>query len=104
MSHFFYDKGLPHGQMLDAALGSIVGGYRGLVDLTNALQTMIAGDGSQTAHFVDVAARLGFQGESANADAKAAYEELQSLRFKLETDSSVDHVNAAMFQAFNKFR
>ena len=62
---------------------------------------MIDGDGSQAGHFTYATAKFGF---SSDAVTKAAYEELQSLASKLNANSSVTNVNAALVQSFNKFR
>lgn len=66
------------------------------------MQLMIDGDGTQIGHFVGVAASYGF--ENTGADAKAAWEELQSAYSKVSGDGSVSNVNAALKQLFNKLR
>lgn len=48
-----------------------------------------------------IAFKFGF---ATNDVAKAAYDELNSLAFKLNTDVEVTAVNAALLQVFAKFR
>jgi len=62
---------------------------------------MIDGDGSQVEHFEEVMTRYAFPSTTV---AKSAWEELNSLAFKLNTNSSVTDVLAALNQAFAKFR
>jgi tetrahydromethanopterin S-methyltransferase subunit H len=91
-----------HGQLLRSALDNFERGFESLNDVKGAMQLMIDGDGSQASHFVTVAQRFGF--ENTGADAKAAWDELNSLLFKLNTNGSVSDVNAAMLQLLNKLR
>lgn len=62
---------------------------------------MIDGDGSSAEHFSYMQEKFGFADD---AGAKAAYDELSSVLFKLGTNGSVTDVNAAVLQVFNKFR
>lgn len=100
-SHFLLGANSSHGPHLRFALTQLEDGVEHLFDQVATIQTMIDGDGSQAAHFVEVTARYGFQSD---AQSKAAYEELLSLKSKLDGDGSVTFVNAALNQAFNKFR
>lgn len=68
-------------------------------DLLQIVPHMIDGDGSSADHFTLVTSNFGF---NSNADAKAAWDEFQSMMGKLNTDSSVSSVNAALLQAFAK--
>lgn len=101
ISKIAFNDGLPHGAMLRRALTNLELGQEGLVDILAAMVLMIDGDGSQVTHFDEVMTRFAFPSTTV---AKAAYDELQSLRSKITVDSSVTNVNAAMLQAFNKFR
>ena len=96
-----FNIGLPHGQLLRAALTQLEQGHDGLNDIVAATQLMIDGDGSNVSHFEEVMVRYGFPSTTV---AKAAWDELNSLRFKLNTDSSVTDVLSAINQAFAKFR
>lgn len=100
-THIQFDDQKQHGRYLRRALQHIEEGYDTLLDIIATMTTMIDGDGSSDAQFSEVTTRFGF---GSNADAKAAWDELNSLKSKLVTDDSVSFVNAAMLQAFNKFR
>lgn len=105
-THIAYDKTSPHGNLLFSMLTNLETGFDSLNDLIATMQTMIDGDGSQAAHFAYMAGQFGFPSQQApdGAVAKAAWDELLSLQSKLNTDSSVSFVKAAMLQAFSKFR
>jgi hypothetical protein len=62
---------------------------------------MLNGDGTNATHFPYITTKFGF---ATDADAKAAWDELNSVLFKLTTDASVSSVNAAILQLFNKLR
>jgi hypothetical protein len=96
-----FNEALPHGRLLRSTLTSMENGHDGLNDLMAALALMIDGDGSSETHFDEIMTRLG---TTSTASAKALYDELASLRFKLNTDSSVTDVLAAINQAFAKLR
>ena len=90
-----------HGRLLRACMQHLEVGHESLDDIIATITTMIDGDGSSSTHFPEVTARFGFQND---AQSKAAYEELQSLASKFNTDGSVTFVKTALAQAFNKFR
>jgi hypothetical protein len=102
-----FNDQLPHGRMLRAVLNRLEEAVDGGVDLVGksgvpgTMTFMIDGDGSDAAQFGEVTTRFGF---ASNADAKAAWDELNSLFGKLNGDGSVSNVNAALLQAFAKFR
>ena len=100
-SKIHYEAGLPHGALLRKALVGLETGLDDLLDTVACMAMMIDGDGSDAAHFGEVKSRYAFFD---NATAKAAWDELNSLKFKLSTNASVTDVNAALIQAFNKFR
>lgn len=88
------------GTRLRAMLDKIKAGRQALIDELAIMATMVNGDGTQSSHFPVVTAAYGF---GTDANAKAAWDELQSLAGKLTTDGSVSSVNAAQLQAFAKF-
>lgn len=100
-THIYFGTGTTHGSMLRSALSQLEVGKRELVNILATMATMLDGDGTNISHFNEVTSRFAF---SNNTDAKAAWDELNSLKFKLTTDGSVTSVDAAMTQAFNKFR
>ena len=101
VAHIAFNDQIPHGRIIRRALSQLEEGYEGLVDVIAALALMIDGDGSQAAHFTYMTAKCGFPSD---AVAKLAWEELNSLKFKLTTNASITDMNAALLQAFNKFR
>lgn len=97
-----YNIGLgSHSNLLKGALTALEQAYEGMKDVIAVGPQMIDGDGSDAAHFTYFAEKFGF---ATNAIAKAAWEEFQSLYSKFSGDGSVSNVNAAMLQAFAKFR
>lgn len=101
VTHIQFNDGTQHGRILRRALQQLDDGLSNLNDIIATMTMMIDGDGSDAAQFADVTAKFGFPD---NATSKSAWDELNSLASKLNTDASVSSVNAAMKQAFNKFR
>lgn len=101
VQHIQFNDQLPHGRMLRRALDQLEEAIAKLEDLISTVTLMIDGDGSQASHFTYVTSKFGF---ADNATAKAAWDELNSLMFKLTTNSSITDMYAALNQAFNKFR
>ena len=99
-TNFFIDTSKQHGSKLKSALNQLETGFDSLNDILANIPHMIDGDGSSSTHFVEVTNRYGFPDD---ATSKAAYEEIQSVMSKLNTDASVTSVNAALLQAFAKF-
>jgi hypothetical protein len=100
-TNLHFDDQSHHGRLLRSALHMLEGGHEALNDAVASMNHMKDGDGSQAAHFAEVTSRFGFV---TDAKAKAGYDELNSVLFKLNTDSSVTDMNAALLQAFAKFR
>lgn len=101
VQHINFNDQTPHGRMLRRGLTQLEDGLDHLNDLKATMALMIDGDGSQAAHFTYVTGKFGF---GTDANAKAAWDELNSLLAKLNTDAQVTFVNAALLQCFNKFR
>lgn len=101
ISHLNFNENTVHGRLLRVGVNHLELGLEGLNDVLNVLGTMIDGDGSSAAHFTYATSKFGFDSD---ASTKAAYEELNSLMAKLNTDSNVSSVNAAILQVVNKFR
>lgn len=99
--HIQFDDQTQHGRLLRRSLQQLEEGRDNLNDIIAAMQMMIDGDGSQAAHFTKATERFAFENDAA---AKSAFDELNSLAFKLNTNSGQPNVLAAMDQAFNKFR
>lgn len=101
VNHISFNDQTQHGRVLRRGLQQLEEGLENVNDVLATMQTMIDGDGSSADHFTYLAEKYGF---SSNAIAKAAWDELNSLAAKLNTNDSVSSVNAALLQAFNKFR
>ena len=98
----FGASGATHAQLIAAALNKLESGHEALKDLIATMALMINGDGTQEAHFTSyIITAFGFPDA---ATAKAGWDELNSIHAKLTTDASVTDVQAALLQAFNKFR
>lgn len=100
-TNIYFNDQTNHGRILRRGLNTLEEGFESLNDVLANMPHMIDGDGSDAAHFTEVTSRYGF---ADNATAKAAWDELNSLMAKLNTDNSVTSVNAAMLQAFAKMR
>lgn len=71
-----------------------------------AAAQMIDGNGSEASHFDLLANKRGYVANDyadANTAAKAAYDELSSLHFKMTSNSSITDMAAALDQACAKF-
>lgn len=107
ISKIQYSKTLEHGGYLNGSLTSLEVGIDRLVKALGSMTLMIDGDGSNSSQFAEVVSRYGVEGVDDAArlvNAKAMWDELNSLKFKLTTDGTVDHVDAARIQAINKLR
>lgn len=100
-THVNFNDALRHGSMLRQALNNLEHGLDQLNDAFAAMIQMKDGDGSQAAHFTEVQVKFGFE---STAKAKEGYDELNSLQAKLNANTSVTDLNAALLQAFAKFR
>jgi hypothetical protein len=100
-NHYNPSQGSVHGGQLRNALVNLETGHVGLARQVATMTQMLNGDGSDAAHFDEVAENYGY---GSTAIAKAAYEELNSANAKLQTDGSVSSVLAALNQLFARFR
>lgn len=101
VAHIYFNHGSPHGALLHSGLQRMEGALADLNEIKGTMQLMIDGDGSNVAHFEYMKEKFNFTDTTA---AKAAWDELNSMLFKLNTNDSVSSVNAALLQAFSKFR
>jgi hypothetical protein len=99
-SHYTFNDQLAQGRQLRRCLDQMEESHRALDDLLAVMAQMLNGDGSQDAHFDEIATGFGF---ATQAKAHAAWGELLSLQSKFNTDASVSSVHAAMAQAFARF-
>lgn len=101
ISHIQFVLTATHADLLRNTLDSLEAGYDRLLKAVAVMERMIDGDGSNATQFGELTIRFGF---GSNTDAKAAYDELQSLKFKLTTNAPTSDMNAALLQVFSKFR
>jgi hypothetical protein len=102
VSHIsFNDQTSTYGRMLRRVLFEQEDSLNSLNEILATMALMIDGDGSDPAQFSYMASKFGFD---STTTAKAGWDELNSMASKINTDSSVDHVNTALKQAYNKFR
>jgi hypothetical protein len=99
--HIYFSAQTEYGSRLRSALSQVEDGLDRLVHARDTITFMVDGDGSSDAMFTEVTTRYGFPD---NATAKAAWDELNSYIAKETTDATVDHVDAARKQLFNKLR
>lgn len=93
------------GRSIVRALGLVREGRELLRQLRAVMLQMRDGDGSQAAHYDLLRIEAGYEaGDYATADAaaKASFDELDSLHAKLTTDASVSDVLTAVDQACAK--
>jgi hypothetical protein len=99
--HIAFNDTTHYGQYLRNALVGLEVNLDRLNEIKDTMALMIDGDGSQAAHFTYMTSKFGFTDD---ATAKAGWDELNSCLFKLNTNTSVSDVNAALLQLFNKLR
>ena len=90
-----------HGKYLRQGLQGLNNGFDDLNEVLDNMLHMIDGDGTSETHFTEVTARYGFV---SNTAAKSGWDELNSVMFKLNTDTSVTSVNAAIKQILAKMK
>jgi hypothetical protein len=96
--HIYFNDQIQYGRKLRSALTKLKEGYAERDEVIAIMTMMIDGDGSNSTQFTEVASRFGF---TDNAQAKAAWDELNSFASK-DTDSSVTMAKTARIQAINK--
>jgi tetrahydromethanopterin S-methyltransferase subunit H len=101
VTHIAFNDQLTHGRILRRGLNELQEGRELINEIIATMATMLNGDGTSSTHFDYFLPKFGF---SSNADAKSAWDELNSLASKFNTDASVTNVQSALLQAFNKFR
>ena len=99
-NHLEFNDQISHGRDLRRCLQQMEESHKSLDDILLVMAQALNGDGSQDAHFDEIATLYGF---ASTAKAHAAWSELQSLASKFNTDASVSSVKAAMAQAWAKF-
>ncbi len=86
------------GRLLRSAISQFEAGYNALKQVQGCMIQSLSSGSPQVQSFLD------FWGFPDMATAQAAYDEFSSMMGKITTDASVSSVQAALNQAFNKFR
>lgn len=100
--HYTYNPSTStHGKFLQSAASSLEETRRTINKAYDVFQTFLVsgGDVGQAATFADLKVAIG---AADDATAKSIFDELSSVRFKLNTDSSVTDVAAAINQFINR--
>jgi hypothetical protein len=113
-NHIHFSQATQHGSKLRQVLTLMEQGDDLLADVRDAMIQMRDGDGTQDAHYTEVAKRFGFgdydvttggaPSTFALGKARAAFEELDSAYSKTSGNGSVSNVRAARDQLFAKLR
>lgn len=101
MAHHHFNDQLSHGRQLRRFLQMAEESDDLMADVRDVMIQMRTGDGSDAAHYATVVTRFGF---ATNADAKSAFDELDSAYSKTSGNGSVSNVRAARDQLFSKLR
>jgi len=102
ITHIQFNPATTGGSRIRQLLGSLENGQSLIVqELATFVTLCDNSDPSSAANFTAAASYYGF---ASNADAKASYDELNSLNLKINSDASVSNVMTAIKQAANKHR
>ena len=101
MAHYHFDDSTTYGRKLRKMLNIMEEGDDDFADVRDMMIRMRPGDGSQDAHYSVIKMRFGFVSD---AEARGAFEEIDSAYSKTSGNSSVDNVRAARDQLFGTLR
>jgi hypothetical protein len=101
MAHLYFDDTTRYGRILRNVLSTIETSDDLFTDVRDVMIQMRTGDGTDAAHYAVVATRFGFQN---NADAKSAFEEIDSAYSKTSGNTPVSDVRAAREQLLARLR
>ncbi len=100
-AHLHFNDQIQYGRSLRRLLNISEEADDLFTDVRDVMIQMRDGDGSADAHYAEVTARFGF---TSDANARAAFEELDSAYSKTSGNGSVTDVRAARDQMFAKLR
>jgi hypothetical protein len=100
-AHIFFDDQTVYGRKLRRVLQMMEEADDLFADVRDVIVQMRDSDGSQDAHYAEVATRFGFD---TAAKARSAFAELDSAYSKTSGNGSVDNVRAARDQLYAKLR
>ena len=101
LQHVYFNDQTNYGRLLRRCLSMMEESDDLMADVRDVMIQMRDGDGSQDAHYAEVTARFGF---ASDANARAAFEELDSAYSKTSGNGSVSNVRAARDQLYAKLR
>jgi hypothetical protein len=101
LAHHNFNDQTQHGRLLRGWLNGVETVIDQGPDVLAVMDAMLTGANTLEASFGTVVTRFGF---ADNANAKAAYDEIQSANSKTSGDGSVAEVNAAFRQIVAKLR
>ena len=99
--HYQFNPAAQSGARLRSSLAQLEQGRNALLAELATMTADLTGDGSLDAHFTNVTTRYGF---GSNEYARAAWNELNSAAFKMNTNAPVSDVKAAFDQLFTRLR
>lgn len=100
-AHIHFNDQIQYGRQLRRFLQLAEESDDLFTDIRDVMIQMRDGDGSQAVHYAECTARFGFVSD---AQAKAAFDELDSAYSKTSGNGSVSNVRAARDQLFAKLR
>ena len=101
VGHISFTSSSQGRERIRVLLSHLEQGLDSLDEEIGTMSQMIDGDGTQDSHYTYMTTTYGF---ASDAVAHAAFNELSAVKGKVLVDSAVSNVNAALNQAFNKFR
>lgn len=99
--HIHFNDQIQYGRSLRRLLQMMEESDDLFADVRDVMIQMRTGDGSVAAHYAEVTARFGF---ATDADAKSAFDELDSAYSKTSGNGSVTDVRAARDNLYAKLR
>lgn len=113
-AHIYFNQNTQYGSKLRNLMNLIESGDDEFTDIRDLMLQMRDGDGTQDAHYAEVAKKFGFgdydvttggaPSAFALAKARAAFEEIDSCYAKTSGNGSVSNVRAARDQMLAKLR
>lgn len=101
VAHILFNDNTQYGKLLRSPLNKMEEAISEFIEIKGTMQLMLDGNGSDDSHYSYMQEKFGFLD---NASAHSAWNELNSVLYKLTTNETTDHVYDALLQVFNKFR
>ena len=101
MAHYYFDDQTQYGRMLRRMLNQMEESDDGLRDVRQVMINMRANAGQDDADYAEVTARFKFVSD---AEAHAAFNEIDSVFLKMTTDAPVGEVVTSRVNLYDKLR